>query len=290
VPGVTRDEPPLDELVRRRALAPSAVAALAPASLFRLDGRAAAVTGGAGEIGGWLAGGLAAAGARVALVDVDAPGLERVAATLRQAGAEVALVHADLTEAGAPARCVEATVEAFGSLDVLVNCAVINRREPLVDVEAATFDRLMAVDLRAPYLVAQAAARSMIAAGRGGAIVNVGSVTVAIGLQDVSVYGAAKAALAQLTKTMAVEWSHHGIRVNCLCPGFMMTELSEPVWHAESRRRWLLDRIPMRRPGRPDELVGPLLLLAGEAGGYMTGQTVFADGGFLAGSRWDDAG
>lgn len=281
-------EPPLEDLVRRPALSADAMAELAPARLFRLDGRVAVVTGGAGEIGGWLVAGLAAAGARVVAVDLDPAGLERMAEPLRAAGAEPALVEADLTAPGAPERCAAAAVDAFGRLDVLVNGAAINRREPLLDVDPATLDRILAVDLRAPYLLAQACARRMIAAGRGGSIVNVGSASVAVGLQGVSVYGAAKAALAQLTKTMAVEWSAHGIRANCLCPGFMMTALSEPVWHVDSRRRWLLDRIPLRRPGLPAELVGLLLLLAGDAGSYLTGQVLYADGGFLAGSPWDD--
>lgn len=277
----------LEELVRRPPLESGEVAALAPAQLFSLEGRVAIVTGGAGEIGSWLAAGLVAAGARLLLVDVLAEGLERVARPLRERG-EVALASVDLTAPDAPQQCVDAALEAFGRLDVLVNCAAINRRESMLEVAPETFDRILAVDLRAPYLLAQAAARAMIEAGHGGSIINVGSVTTAVGLQGVSVYGAAKAALGQVTKTMAIELSEHGIRVNCLCPGFMMTALSEPVWHVESRRRWLLDRIPLRRPGLPAELAGLLLLLASDAGTYLTGQLFFADGGFLAGSPWDE--
>ena len=277
-------------LTARPALTSAAVALLAPSSRFTLEGRVALVTGAGGELGGWLAGGLGAAGARVLLTDLDVAGLEATAEQLRSAGVAVATLAADLVGDDAPSRCVEAALAAFGRLDVLVNGAAVNRREPMLDVTADTFDRIMAVDLRAPYLMAQAAARAMVAGGHGGAIVNIGSINVAVGLEGVSVYGAAKAALAQFTKVLAVELAVHGIRANCLCPGFMATRLAEPVWRDASRRAWLVDRIPQRRPGRPDELVGALLLLATEAGSYVTGQTVFVDGGFLAGSPWGAGG
>jgi NAD(P)-dependent dehydrogenase (short-subunit alcohol dehydrogenase family) len=276
-----------DVLLRRPPLTSRQVPGLEPGVQFRLDRRVALVTGAGGELGGWLAAGLGAAGARVLLTDVDAPALEATAGALERAGVSVSTATVDLVQEGAPVRCVAAALEAFGRLDVLVNGAAVNRREALLDVEPETFDRIMAVDLRAPYLLAQAAARTMIAAGRGGAIVNVGSINVAVGLQGVSVYGAAKAALGQLTKVLAVELAEHGIRANCLCPGFMASRLSEPVWRDPARRSWLLARIPQRRPGRPDELVGALLLLASDAGAYLTGQTLFVDGGFLAGSPWD---
>jgi NAD(P)-dependent dehydrogenase (short-subunit alcohol dehydrogenase family) len=277
-------------LTARPALTAAAVASLAPASRFALEGRVALVTGAGGELGGWLAAGLGAAGARVLLTDLDAAALEATVEHLRGAGVAAATLAVDLVEDGAPARCVEAALDAFGRIDVLVNGAAVNRREAVLDVAPEAFDRLMAVDLRAPYLMAQAAARAMVAGGHGGAIVNVGSINVAVGLQGVSVYGAAKAALAQFTKVLAVELAVHGIRANCLCPGFMATRLGEPIWRDRSRRAWLVDRIPQRRPGRPDELVGALLLLASDAGSYLTGQTLFVDGGFLAGSPWDAGG
>jgi len=273
------DDPEADALLARPALRDVDLATLLPAARFDLGGRTALVTGAAGEIGGWLAAALGAAGARVALVDRDLEGLEDTAAHLGAAGVQTSRLALDLTAPGAPAR----VLEALGPVDVLVNNAAINRREPLLEVAPETYDEIMAVDLRAPYLLAQAVAR----AGRPGAIVNVGSITVAVGLQGVSVYGAAKAALAQLTKTMAVEWAGQGVRANCLCPGFMATRLSAPVWRDPSRRRWMRDRIPAGRPGRPDELSGALLLLASDAGSYLTGQTLFVDGGFLAGSTWD---
>lgn len=269
---------PLDEV---------AVGALAPTALFDLTGRVAIVTGAAGEIGGWLAAGLGSAGARLVVTDVAEPGLEAAARLLGGAGLECLSVAADLAETKSGDEVVAAALRRFGRVDVLVNCAAVNRREPILDVTPENYDRIVAVDLRAPYFLAQAAARAMIDARRGGSIVNIGSINVAVGLQDVSVYGHAKAALAQLTKVMAVEWTAYGIRANCLAPGMMLTRLSAAVWDDEHRAAWMLDRIPARRPGLPRELVGLCLLLASDAGSYLNGQTIFVDGGFLAGSPWN---
>lgn len=264
------------------------VASLRPDELLSLTGRAAIVTGAAGGIGSWLAAGLAAAGAQVVLTDVTEEALAPVRTTLEEAGAVVVAVPADLGSDETPDRLVAASVEAFGSVDVLVNCAAINRRTALTEVGAEEFDRIIDIDLRSPYFLAQAAAKQMIEQGTGGSIVNIGSINVAIGLEGVSVYGAAKAALSQLTKVMTVEWAHQGIRSNCLSPGFMLTPLSQPVWASEAKRGWMMDRIPMQRPGMPADLVSSCVLLASDAGRYISGQTLFVDGGFLAGSRWAD--
>lgn len=262
---------------------------LRPERAFSLDGKVAIVTGAAGGIGSWLAAGLAAAGAKLVLTDISSASLEPVSALLEEAGAIVEIAPADLGSAPAIDALVAHSVERFGGVDILINCAAINSREPIVDVSRESYDKIMDIDLRAPYFLAQRVAQQMIEQKRPGSIVNIGSINVAIGLEGVSVYGAAKAALSQLTKVMTVEWAHHGIRSNCLSPGFMLTPLSEPVWASESKRRWMMDRIPLRRPGMPHELVGACVLLASDAGSLISGQTLYLDGGFLAGSRWSDA-
>src|SRR3990172_297882 len=125
----------------------------------------------------------------------------------------------------------------------------------------------------------------MIEAG-GGAIVNISSLNFAYGLEQISVYGPAKAGLAQLTRVMALEWAPYGIRANAIAPGYMDTPLAAPVWADPDMRRWIMNRVPMKRPGRPAELVGMCQLLASDAGSFATGQTLVVDGGFLAGRPW----
>lgn len=253
---------------------------------FGLEGCVALVTGATGGIGRAIAAGLAAAGAAVVLSGRDGAALDAARRELEQAGGCVAAIDADLADVAACRRVVDSAVEAFGRLDVLVNCAGTNRRTPIAEVTPEEYDAIMAVNLRAAFFVSQAACRVMSANG-GGRIINIGSLTCSIGLSDVSVYGASKAGLAQLTKTMAVEWATHNIQVNCLAPGFILTSLTEEaLWGNDARRRWMLDRIPARRPGRPEDLVGLALLLASPASGYLTGQTITVDGGLLAGSPW----
>lgn len=259
----------------------------APLDLYSLRGKVALVTGGAGDIGRNLAAGLGAAGAKILLTDVKAAELAETASVLTAAGIDAAVIEADLLAPETPDRLIQAAVDRFGRLDVLVNNAGVNRRRPIDAVTPEEYDWIMGVDLRVPYFLSRSAARIMSTTG-GGVIVNIGSINVAVGLENVSVYGAAKGGLSQLTKVMAIEWSHLGIRANCLAPGFMLTPLSRALWENPSSRSWLLDRIPMKRPGRPSELVGMCVLLASDAGSYINGQTFFVDGGFLAGSRWTE--
>lgn len=257
-----------------------------PASLFSLDGKVAIVTGAAGGIGRWLAAGLGAAGARLHLTDITAEPLDRLRDELRTVGITAESVPVDLAEGSAAERITASTLDQHGQIDVLINCAGTNLRVPLLDVDVATYDHIMRINLRLPFLLAQHVARAMIERGAGGSIINIGSVNVAVGLETVGVYGPSKAGLSQLTKVMAVEWTRYGIRANCISPGFMDTPLAAPLWADEERRRWILDRTPMSRPGEPRELVGLCTLLASDAASYITGQTIYVDGGFLAGSRW----
>lgn len=253
--------------------------------LFSLHGSVALVTGASGGIGGELARVLAYAGARVAVSGRAAPRLEQLASEIDAAGGSAATFVADLGRPESIEPLVGAVRERFGSIDILVNCAGANQRMPIDDISPEVYDRLMAVNLRSPFFLSQLVARDMALAGRG-KIVNIGSLTSQIGLGDVSVYGMTKSALAQLTKTMAVEWAAHNIQVNCLCPGFIATELTEPLWQNQRRRDWMIDRLPNKRPGRPADLAGMALLLASPASDYITGQTIFVDGGFTAGSPW----
>ncbi len=266
-------------------LTPDAALALAPASLYSLESKVAVVTGAAGGIGRWLAAGLGAAGASVLLTDANEDGLAEVLGILGGAGIRAEALAVDLGGDGAPDRIVSGAVERLGRLDVLVNCAAVNRRMPILEMDRETYDWIMRLDLRVPYFLSQAAARVMIERG-GGSIVNVSSINERIGLENISVYGPAKAGVSQLTKVMAAEWTHLGVRANAIAPGFVDTPLAVAVWENPVQRRWILNRVPAKRLARPDELVGLCLLLASDAGSFITGQTIYVDGGFLAAGRW----
>lgn len=253
--------------------------------LFTLEGRVALVTGATGGIGQALAHGLALAGAQVALTGRSIARLDQVLHDIRAQDGVADIFEADLDDLDAHPALVEAVCATFGRIDILVNCAGTNQRLPIAEVTPAMYDSIMATNLRGLYFLTQRVAQRMVEQG-GGKIINIGSLTAHVGLQDVSVYGMTKSALAQLTKTMAIEWAAHNVQVNCLSPGFIATELTEPLWQDPQRRQWMLDRLPIKRPGRPSDLVGMTILLASRASDYMTGQTVYIDGGFLAGSQW----
>lgn len=253
--------------------------------LFSLDGRVALVTGASSGIGRELAVGLARAGARVAL---SGRSIERLAATrqtiLDAGGASEAFAY-ELGDPDAIASLVAAVMEQLGQIDILVNCAGMNKREPIAEVSPETYDRIMDVNLRSVYFLSQAVLPHLQARG-GGKVINVGSLTTSYGVGNLSVYGMTKSAIGQLTRVMAVEWAKENIQVNCLCPGWIATELTQPLWNDPHRRQWILDRVPMNRPGQPKDLVGFVLYLASPASAFTTGQTFYIDGGFMAGGQW----
>ena len=264
------------------------------ARYFSLAGKAALITGASGGIGRALAVGIAGAGAGVALHGRSEAHLAETAAAVGEArgaaGASPATVSltADLADPAACATLVQDAAAKLGRLDVLVNCAGMNRRKLITDVPDDDYDTIMAVNLRSAYFLSRAAREVMRPAG-GGKIIHVASLTSFIALGGTSVYGMSKAALAQLAKTQAVEWAKDNIQVNCLAPGFIATPLTEgPLLNDPKRRAWITGRIPAKRPGRPDEMVAAVLFMAGPGSSYLTGQTIAVDGGVLAGGSWDD--
>ncbi|HZP83968.1 MAG TPA: glucose 1-dehydrogenase [Chthonomonadaceae bacterium] len=255
--------------------------------LFSLEGRAALITGASGGIGRALAVALAEAGAIVGLHGTNRSRLEETQQHVEEAGGQAVALPAELSDVDACRRLIAEAHAQLGRLDILVNCAGMNRRQPIAEVQPETFDTIVAVNLRSAYFLSQAAHPIMRAQG-GGKILNIGSMNSHVGLGHLSVYGITKSALMQLTKTMAVEWARDNIQVNCLAPGFIMTPLTAgPLWGDPHKKAWLLARIPARRPGTPEDLVGAALLLVSDASAYITGHTLNVDGGFLAGGTWD---
>jgi NAD(P)-dependent dehydrogenase (short-subunit alcohol dehydrogenase family) len=253
--------------------------------LFSLHNRVALVTGASGNIGAVLAKGLACAGATMALHGRSVTKLSELKREIEEIGGTSDHFVADLSLLENIPVLVEEVIARFGRIDILVNCAGMNQREPIVEVTPEVYEQIMATNLRCVYFLSQAVLAQMIAQG-GGKVINIGSLTSSVGLANVSVYGMTKSAVAHLTKSMAIEWAQHNIQVNCLCPGFIATDLTMPLWEDPQKRRWILDRLPIQRPGTPEDLVGMAIYLASNASSYMTGQTVYVDGGFLAGSEW----
>jgi NAD(P)-dependent dehydrogenase (short-subunit alcohol dehydrogenase family) len=246
------------------------------ARLFALDGRRAMVTGASGVLGRHFARVLHAAGAAVALA---ARRMEATAALVAELGPRAVAVPLDVTEAAAIPAAFDAAEAALGGpCDILVNNAGIAVTKPFLQQQAADWDGVMAVNLRGCFLVAQEAARRMAAAGMPGAIVNIASVLGERVIPGVAGYTAAKAGLLHLTRQMAVELARFGIRVNAIAPGYVETDLNRDFFASEPGQA-MIRRIPQRRLGAPEDLTGPLLLLASAAGAHMTGATVTVDGG-----------
>ncbi|MFG1223590.1 glucose 1-dehydrogenase [Xanthobacter wiegelii] len=248
-----------------------------------LDGRSALVTGASGGLGAYFASRLAASGAKVALAARRAEACAALANEINAAGGTAIAVALDVTDPASAPAAVAATVKAFGGLDILVNNAGVTGTTPLMDETAEDFGRIIDTNLKGSFLVAQAAARAMAEAKSGGSIINVASI---LGLRvagQVAAYAASKAALVQLTKSMALEWARHSIRANALCPGYVETDLNRDFFATEAGQA-LVRRIPTRRLGALADLEGPLLFLSSDASAYVTGTTLVVDGGHLVSS------
>jgi NAD(P)-dependent dehydrogenase (short-subunit alcohol dehydrogenase family) len=256
--------------------------------LFSLNGKTALVTGSSGGIGRALAVGLAGAGAVVGLHGRSAEQLEITRQLIEANGGQAVLLPADLKTVAACRKLIADSVTSLGRLDVLVNCAGINQRNPIEQVTEEDFATILDVNLRAVYFLSQAVHPIMRKQG-GGKIIHVASLASFMGLATSGVYGITKAALAQLAKTQAVEWARDNIQVNCLAPGFIKTPLTEKsLWGDDTRRAWMLGRTPAKRAGRPEDLVGAVLYMAGQGSDFLTGQIIAVDGGVLAGGSWDE--
>ena len=245
---------------------------------FRLDGKRALVTGASSGIGLGCAVALARAGARVTLAARRAEPLADVAEALRAEGAEVETLVLDITDLDA----VEAALGQGAPFDVLVNSAGMARHAPALETKPADFDAVMDVNLRAAYFLTRTVARSLIAAGRPGSLINVSSLMGHVGGPDRAVYAASKHALEGMTKSMAIEWGGHGIRVNTLCPTFIRTPLAEQTLAIPERRAWIESKIKLGRVGEIADLMGPVVFLASDASALMTGTCLLMDGGWTA--------
>ena len=249
--------------------------------MLRLSGKGAIVTGAGRGIGMAIARKFLLEGARLLICDVAADRLEGVARDLGALG-EVHALAGDVTDPDFDALLVRRARELFGGLDVLVNNAGIVAFEPFLEHTQATWDRTLAVNLKSVFLLGQAAARAMVDQGRGGAIVNMASSNGHVGERGLAAYNASKAGVVLLTKTMAIELAPHDIRVNCVSPGFIRTELVREAGMDEGSIREYVAKIPLGRHGRPEEVANVFAFLASDEASFMAGESVVVDGGQLS--------
>lgn len=249
---------------------------------FDLTGRTALVTGASRGIGRAVAVGLAAAGADVALSARDSEALEQVRTEVEALGRKAFVLPADVTDADACRQLVESSVASLGHLDVLVNNAGGSSFfGPFADLRFSGWEKTMRLNVDSIVHLSQAAGRHMVARGSG-SIINVSSVAGLGGTPMMAAYGASKAAVLSLTRTLAVEWGTTGVRVNALCPGWTKTDLNRDLWSGPDGGAALVADQAMHRWGTVEEMVGPVVFLASDASSFVTGQALVVDGGQTA--------
>jgi gluconate 5-dehydrogenase len=250
-------------------------------SLFDLSGRTALVTGSSRGLGRAIAEGMARAGARLIINGTDPARVETAVAEFRSAGHAAEGAAFDVTDEAAIVKAFEGLDAKGIAVDILVNNAGIQMRKPLVEFTTAEWRKVIETNLTSAFVIGREAARRMIARKRG-KIVNIASLASELARPTVGPYTAAKGGIKTLTKSMAVEWAASGIQANAIGPGYMATDMNQALIQNPDFNSWLMSRIPSKRWGRPDELVGAAIFLASAASDYVNGQVIYVDGGMLA--------
>ena len=250
--------------------------------LFDLTGKNAFVTGASRGIGRVIAVALAGAGADLALVARSADGLAGTAEQVSGLGRKAVTIPADVTDQGSVAAAVSSAIDQLGGVDIVVNNAGGSSfMVPFLDLRLSGWDKLLRLNLDSAMYVCHAVGPHLVERGSG-SVINVASVAGVAAAPFLSPYGAAKAGLISLTKSLAVEWAAQGVRVNALCPGWTATELNRNLWEDETAGPATVASVPMHRWARPEEMTGAAIFLASEASSYMTGQVLIVDGGQTA--------
>lgn len=246
---------------------------------FRLDGKNALVTGASSGIGLACAAALAEAGARVTMVARGEERLKAAFAAIKKAGGTAQALALDIADIPA----LRAIIAAKGPFDVLVNAAGLARHSPALETTEEDFDAVTSVNIKAAYFAATAVAQGLITAGKAGSIIQISSQMGHVGGIDRAVYCATKHAVEGMTKAMAMEWGAHGIRVNTICPTFILTPLTQATFDNPDRRAWIESKIKLGRVGRVEDIMGAVLYLASDASALVTGTALKIDGGWTAG-------
>jgi gluconate 5-dehydrogenase len=251
--------------------------------LFNLSGKTALVTGGSRGIGLAVAKGLAEHGAEVAIIARTKEQLETTARQIQtDTGKKVSAYPLDMGKIKEIEPLFEDIAAETNGIDILVNCAGTTIRGPSEDVDLETWNHVIEVNLTATFLISQAFCRNRRQVEKAGRIINIGSLTCHGGRPTTAAYASSKGGLLSLTRTLAVEWAKYDINVNAIGPGYIATELTEPLWTNDEFNKWVLAKTPLGRWGKPEDLAGTAVMLASKAGDFITGQIIYVDGGWLA--------
>ncbi|HAF49563.1 MAG TPA: 2-deoxy-D-gluconate 3-dehydrogenase [Synergistaceae bacterium] len=246
--------------------------------MMDFTGKSVLITGGTGSMGSEFARAFSSCGANVVIADVNPQGSDDIIRECESFGTKAYFVKVDLLDVASIKGMVEKSIERLGKIDILCNHAGFNIRKPAVDYSEEEWDKLIGVDLKAIFFVATTVGKHMIER-RSGKVINTASVSAARGHKHLSLYAAAKGGVAQLTKVLAHEWAEYNINVNAIAPGYVVTKQTENYVKNPEVFKSLVSRIPLGRLGSPQDIAPVVLFLASEGASYITGQTVFVEGG-----------
>lgn len=249
--------------------------------IFDLTGKTALVTGAGRGLGRSMALALAGAGADLVLAARTTSEIESAAVAIEALGRKALCATVDVTDEGQVAAMTAAALERFGHIDILVNNAGMNVRKPVLDIPLEEWDQVLTLNLRGYLLVSRSVGRHMVERGYG-RVINITSILASIALPSQGPYASSKGAITQMSKVMALEWAPHNVTVNCIAPTYFETDLTRPLYQDPERKAFIESRTPMGRWGQPDELAGAVVFFASDSAGFITGQTLAIDGGFLA--------
>lgn len=251
-------------------------------TMFSLQGKKALIAGASRGIGLAIARATAAHGAHTVLAARSTDALDREVRALAEQGCSAEALPLDVADADSIDRAAQACADA----DILVNVAGTNIRKRFEDYTAEEYERIMQTNLHGIARLTRGIGKRMAARGAGGKIVNIGSLMSLLGLPYLSIYAMTKSALAGLTRALAAEWAQHGIQVNCIAPGFILTDLNRAMWRPSEMAAWLKGSQPNPRLGSPDDVAGLSVFLSSPAADYITGQVIASDGGYTTTARW----
>lgn len=253
--------------------------------LFSVEGLVVLVSGGSRGIGRAIAAGFAERGATVVVTGRERDTLEAAAQQIAHPHGPVTPTVCDVSDPDSVRRLTPAVLERFGRIDVLVNVAGVNRRKKAEEVTEEDYDFILGVNLKGAFLLAQDVGRAMIER-KSGSQIHIASLNTFRPLKGVAPYAMSKAGLGAMTQALALEWGPHGVRVNAVAPGFILTDLTNKLWSQPHMQAWNQANCPLGRLGEPNDLVGAAVFLASKAAGFITGQVLYVDGGVTAGTAW----